>query len=140
MGRSGLGTVVICVVSKTRILVVRDEMFPNPLWKLPGGSIEREDSDVIAAAIREVMEETGVELVPEELEVISEQHIDEDGRYHPYLCIARVTEEKMDTRLPVAEEDGNPMRTDVPKRAIVSTMKGFLDRHRDFICEVEMAA
>jgi ADP-ribose pyrophosphatase YjhB (NUDIX family) len=49
------------VTDKNRILLVKRKKFPfENLWSLPGGKIER-DEHIIDAAIREVLEETGIE-------------------------------------------------------------------------------
>ena len=135
-GKFCLGTVMICIITKTRMLLVKDETFPDAFWKLPGGSVERGDSDAVAAVIREAKEETGIQLLTEEIELVLEQEV-ENGKYRPALCLARISEEKLDTRLPVADENGHPMKTEVFKRGQVSTMKDLLEKHRCLICEAE---
>ena len=136
-GKFCLGTVMICIITKTRMLLVKDETFPDAFWKLPGGSVERGDSDAVAAVIREAKEETGIQLLTEEIELVLEQE-EIRGRYRPSLYLARVSEEKLDTRLPIADENGHPMKTEVFKRMQVSTMRGLLEKHRVLVCEAEM--
>jgi ADP-ribose pyrophosphatase YjhB (NUDIX family) len=135
-GKFGLGSVMTCIVSPKRMLLVEDESFADSFKKLPGGSIEQIDADVIAAAIREVREETGIQLLREEVELILEEQ-NEKGKYRPYLCLARISEEKLDTRLEIADENGHPMMTKVFPRMQVSTMRGLLEKHRSLVCEAE---
>jgi len=133
-----LGSVVTYIVSPTLAVavLVREERRRDAQWKLPGGRIEPADGGVIAAAIREVEEETGIRLLPEELTLLySERRT--NGVYFPYFCTASISEEKLDTRLPIADENGKPMRTGVFSRAEIPTMPDLLERHRPFIWEVE---
>jgi 8-oxo-dGTP pyrophosphatase MutT (NUDIX family) len=51
------------------ILLVYHERLER--WLQPGGHIEPEDPSVIAAARREVLEETGIQIVDEELPLVS---------------------------------------------------------------------
>ncbi|MDO8566597.1 MAG: NUDIX hydrolase [bacterium] len=131
-----IGSVVTCIISQTRILLVKDESRINARWKLPGGNIESSDGDVIAAAIREVREETGVKLLPEEVHLRSEER--RTKPYYPYCCVANVTEEKIDTRLKIADENGHPIRVADFKRSEVPTMVDLLERHRVFVREAGM--
>lgn len=120
------------------MLLVKDPSFEDAFWKLPGGSIETGDEDATTAAIREAEEETGIKILEAEMELISaEQKECALGKYHPFLFLARVSEEKLDTRLPIADENGEPMKTEVFKRMQVSTMRGLLEKHRDLVCEAE---
>ena len=125
-----------CVVSETRMLLVKESR-PQELWKLPGGKIEKSDRDIIAAAIREVLEETGIQLFSEEVKLWSKQRR-VDGIYYPYFCVAWVSEEKLETRLNITKENGQQIKTGLFDREEVSMMMDLLDRHRSFIQEVEM--
>ncbi|MFA6279062.1 MAG: NUDIX domain-containing protein [Candidatus Paceibacterota bacterium] len=127
------------IISPTRALLVIDESKCNPLWKIPGGTIELTDEGVIAAATRESFEETGVQLLPEEVVLFSKEKR-RDGIYYPHLCVASVSEEKLDTRARVTYESGEndrPLKTGVLNRAEVPVMLDLLERHRHFVHEVE---
>jgi 8-oxo-dGTP diphosphatase len=50
-------------------------------WSIPGGTIERHDLNVIAAAAREAMEEVGIAIVnPKVLPYFTDNHWDDDGK------------------------------------------------------------
>lgn len=124
-------SVLILVVSPTRLALVKNKRYRAPLWKLPGGSVESTDKNQKAAAIRECQEETGIRLLAEEiLEYSMERH--EDGHCQ-HLFIAQVTEEKLDTRLKVGNEDGHPIMVAAFDRTEVPTMPDLLEVHRVFI-------
>ncbi len=131
-----LGAVMTCIISPTRMILVKDGR-RNALWKLPGGGIETGDKDVIAAAIRENAEETGIKLEREEVIPCAEQRRTEEGVYYPYFYLAQVSEEKLDTRLEIADENGQPIRVAAFNRGEVPTMVDLLERHRSFIRAVE---
>lgn len=115
------------------MLLIRDKRFDTPCWKLPGGGVESIDADVIAAAIRECKEETGIQFVAEEISIYSEQRRDEAGIYHPHFCIAPVTEEKLDTHFKIGNENGRPLMVATFEKGEVPTMGDLLDRHRAFV-------
>lgn len=124
-------SVLILVVSPTRLILVKNKRHKAPLWKLPGGGVEPTDKNRKAAALRECQEETGICLLAEEiLEYSWERH--EDGHCQ-YLFIAQVTEEKLDTRLRVGNEDGHPIMVAAFDRTEVPTMPELLEVHRVFI-------
>lgn len=135
-GKPDLGAVVIYIISPTRALLVKDPSFRDALWKLPGGGIEPDDADIIAAAIRESREETGIQLLPKEVELRSEQRRT-NGAYYPYFCVARVSERKLNARFKIANENGRPIMTGIFERMEVPTMRDMLERHRFFIREIE---
>ena len=127
---------MMAIISPTRIILVKDGR-PNALWKLPGGTIEEKDAGIIAAAIREADEETGIKLLPEEVMLCANQRRAKDGKYYPYLCLAQVSEEKLESRLKVADEDGKPIWTAIFDRTEVPAMLDLLNRHRGFINALE---
>lgn len=134
--RSDLGSVMTYVVSQKRAVLIKDKSKQNALWKLPGGGIEISDKTVVAAAIREVEEEIGIKLLRDEVFLMTEQRR-ENGTYYPYFCIARVSEEKLNTRKKVGDEDGKPLMVADFERAEIPTMLDLLERHRPFIQEIE---
>jgi len=113
------------------VVLVRNDFYRDSYWKLPGGKIEQFDLDVIAAAIREVGEETGIALKRKEVALLTMQWR-EDQVYHPYFCVAKVTDDTLETRSAVADEDGDPMWVSVFERSEVLGAK-VLERHRDLI-------
>ena len=133
--RSNLGSVLTCILSpeSNEIVLIKDKRFFDPRWKLPGGSIEPEDVDVIAAAIRECREETGIQLIAAEVSIHSKHWRDEYGKYHPYFCIARIAKEKLDTHLKIGDENGRPLMVATFDRSEVPTMGELLDRHRPLV-------
>lgn len=58
------GTAVVLNPSKQKILLVHHRRLDR--WLLPGGHVENGDADVAATARREALEETGVDLAPEQ--------------------------------------------------------------------------
>lgn len=136
-GKPDLGSVMMCIVSPTRIVLVKDEAFVDARWKLPGGGIEPTDGGIVAAAIREAREETGMDLAPKEIMLCSNQRRAKDGTYYPYLCLAQVSEEKLDTHQKIADENGKPIRVADFRRAEVSMMVDLLERHRGFVKALE---
>lgn len=72
------GVSVMCVADDGRVLLVRRGKDPyRDHWSLPGGSIEAGEPPA-AAAIRELLEETGLTatLVPEPVDRVDLSHID----------------------------------------------------------------
>jgi len=142
-GKPDLGRVKVYIVSPTRALLIRDRRFSDALCKLSGGHIESgdhtksDDDGVIATAIREVREETGVELFPEEVELVWNEFGLDGIHYDPYFCVARVTEEKLDTREEIGNENGSPIETVIVNRAEILTMPDLLEDHRPFIRKIE---
>ncbi len=126
-----LGAVMTGIVSPKRIVLVKDPMRTPALWKIPGGSIEFGET-VIEAAIRESQEETGIELLMEEIRHHSEEARVPGQRYRPHFCIARVSEEKLDTHKKRGDENGNPIMVGVFDLAEVAQMVDLLDPHRPF--------
>lgn len=148
--RSDLGSVAVYVISPTRTVLVIDESFADAKWKLPCGGIEdwdggsavaaiideteRTKARVIAAAIREVLEETGgIKLDPAEVTLVEEQKR-VNGVYYPYFCVAVVSEKKLEMHRDIGDEDG--------KRLTVAAFSrhgrpGILERHRPFVRRIE---
>ena len=132
-----LGAVMTYIVSPTRTVLVKDMSKKNPLFKLPGGGIE-EGEDVVATAIREVAEETGIKLSPSEIEWWYPEER-ENGRYLPHFCVARISEEKLDTYTKIGDEDGVPIKVEVFDRAEVSELgnDSVLSKHLRLILDAE---
>jgi hypothetical protein len=90
--------------------------------------------------MREAKQETGIRLRREQMIQISEQRREMVGgkmKYCPHFFIAHVTEEELDTRAEVTEEDGERMVTKVVGRNEVATMPDFLPQHIPFVRKAE---
>lgn len=144
--RSLEGAVVTAVFSPTRIILVKEDWRKDPRHKLPGGGIERKkdaaralsiqkmlkalgrpisyvEALVMAAALREVFEETGVWLCPEQL-VLHRRHDRTRTAYRPYVCLARISEEQFDMHDEVTYEDHDPTKpTRVFEFRLADTLK-----------------
>ena len=131
-----LGSAVTYIFSPTGTVLVKDEGRPDPLWKLPGGHIEPSDAGVIAAAIREVLFETGIQLTAGEIRIVKEQRRTGNS-YQPYLCIARVSESKLRTRKRIGDENGKPLKTRIFSRAEALSLADIIRSHLFFIREIE---
>ena len=129
------GSVKVGILSPTRVILIKKIHYDDPLWALPGGGIDDDDTDIIGAIIRETAEETGIELLRSEIEHILEETLGE--RYAPHLCIARISEEKLDTRKPFGDENGRRLQVAAFDRSEVPTMPDLLERHRPFVHELE---
>ena len=145
--REDLGAVMTYIVSPTRTVLVKDMHKADPRWKLPGGSIERSDFGkiendefgVIAGAIREVEEETGIELSPSEIEWWYAETRMARG-YLPHFCVARVSEEKLDKHTKSGDEDGVEIKVETFGRAEVARLddeRMVLTTHFGIICNAE---
>jgi len=67
-------------------------LFPN-FWSLPGGHIET-DEDALAAAIREVKEETNVDISPQDIQlkvVAMHHHLDRDEMFIAFAFVANLS-------------------------------------------------
>lgn len=127
-----LGAVVVLIASPTRVVLIMDRSFVNPKWKLPGGGIEIADQNVVNAAVREAQEETGI-LLSRERVILHSVHRRVDGVYYPHLCVALVTEEELDTRRRVGNEDGHPVKVQAFARMTALTTTNMLERHKIFL-------
>ncbi len=63
----------VIVEAEGKILLVRPWLGSGQ-WELPGGGIHRGEAPAVAAA-RELEEETGVQVAPEDLELLSEERL-----------------------------------------------------------------
>src|SRR5687767_8930141 len=92
--------VVECLIlSEDKVLLLQRSMdtkkFPG-FWIGPGGHIDR-DEDVLSAAIREVKEETGVEVNTSEIELKAVgigNHIDRNETYLVHFFVAHITSDQ----------------------------------------------
>lgn len=129
------GSVVTCILSPTRIVLIIDRKFTEPYWKLPGGRVELTDMNVGIAAIRECREETGIQFFLGEISLHS-KHQRQGGLYRPYLCVARVTESRLDTRLEISDEGNGSIIIKAFERKNVLKIDNLLKPHRILIEEV----
>ncbi|MDO8742602.1 MAG: NUDIX hydrolase [bacterium] len=126
-------SVLIFAYSPTRTVLVKDKKFLEPRWKLPGGGVETSDEDRTEAAIRECRQETGITLSREDFLFCTWiQHC--DGHYQ-YIFVAEVTEEQIDSRLKIGDENGRPIQVAAFETAEVPTMLDLLEKHRPLIAE-----
>lgn len=130
-----LGAVMTAVISPTRIVLVKQLERAGASWKLSGGSVEKADpgmgeQQVVAAAVRETEEETGIALEPSEVRFCFE-HDRTTEEYYPYFCLAEVSEEKMDTRAAITYDDyGRPVEVQAFTHKEAWAMPNLLARHR----------
>lgn len=92
----------IYIIHDDKLLMLKrsetKKKFPG-FWSLPGGHID-EGEDPLAAAIREVKEETGVTIVPEEIKlkvVALHHHIDREELYAAFAFAVTLTEQPIIT-------------------------------------------
>lgn len=80
--RGFVGTIVF---HDEKVLLVQDRDYftGEPLWTLPSGAIEADESRAVAAA-REIAEESGCTINPSELEPIATSEVRQDGRRLSY--------------------------------------------------------
>ncbi len=130
------GSVMTCILSPNgEIILVKNEGFKKPFWKLPGGHINPEGESVAAAAIRECREETGIRLLQEEMSFHS-WHRHNGALYIPHLCIAKVTQKKFNTRHKFGREDDQTLLIEAFPTAKVLEIPDLLGRHKILIAEV----
>ena len=135
--------VITYVRSPSRTALVIKRSRKDPLLKMPGGGVEKEDivpgdakSSIINTSIRETKEETGIVLLPEEIDWVYWDSRDNQHRYSPHFCVAQVSEEKLDTCVPYGGEDGFPIETYLFKHEDVKK-QSMLPNHLSFILEME---
>lgn len=67
----------IIIIYKGEVLLVKSWLGPGQ-WKLPGGGLHLGE-DTIMGALREVEEETGIQLDPKEIKFLEKRRISESG-------------------------------------------------------------
>ena len=86
------------------------KLFPN-YWALPGGHIE-DNEDALAAAIREVKEETGLNILPENIQlkvVAMHHHLD---RQEMFMAFAFVVH--LDQQFPLSQDSDEGQAAWIP--------------------------
>ncbi len=77
---------VICIV-EDKIIILKDEQPHNGMrLSLPGGRVDKEDNDIISAAKRECLEETGYEFNSWRLIKVWQPHTKIEWFIHLYLA------------------------------------------------------
>lgn len=128
------GAVKVAVLSpKGEILLIINRNRPNALWCLPGGTIE--DGETIAeAAVREVFDETGIELEFEDVKLCKEEV--KGHRYVPHLALAIVDQEVFDQHPKHGDENGATL--DIAGFALdeAAEMVDLVETYRPFLKEL----
>ena len=79
------------VLADSKILLVRSWLAPTKNWGLPGGGLHRNE-DPMMGAIREVAEETDVQLQPDQCQFMLKKRAGAYGlSYHCYFFVARLS-------------------------------------------------
>ena len=130
------GSVLVLVVSqeRRRTILVREEGRRDPKWRVPGGSLERGESPVQAAA-REIEEETGIPLRVDQVTILAEERR-ESQRYYPHFCIAEVTEAQFDHLVPRTQDGDKTLETRTLHIDEVVQLPDLLRQHRERIEEL----
>ena len=132
------GAAMMYIKSPTRRMFVLDPSFSEAFWKIPCGHIKQGES-ALDAAIREANEETGIELRPEKVRLVSTHFRLNESCYFPHCFVADVSEDELDTRHEVTyEENGREMKTRIFTRAeIPMAFDSILEDHHWVIKEIE---
>ena len=96
-----VGCGAVCLNDRGEILVVREKNKNYARWKIPGGLLDVGE-DIGDAAVREVKEETGVEVAFGSMMAVRHTHKAQFGRSDLYF-ICRMT--AVEDSVPVAQED-----------------------------------
>lgn len=79
----------VIVIAEDHILLVQGWL-STPSWGLPGGGLHRRES-LALGAVREVREETGLHLTPEQLTPLTSERLTENGiTVHCHFLAARL--------------------------------------------------
>jgi 8-oxo-dGTP pyrophosphatase MutT (NUDIX family) len=73
---------VILITQKNQVVVVRNRS--SRIWGFPKGSIKRKDRDYFETASRELMEETGIHLIPN---IDNSKRIKIGKTYYYVMCV-----------------------------------------------------
>ncbi len=124
------GNVLVAPMSKTRIVLVFESTQPNPLWKIPGGSVE-EDEPSLFTARRELWEETGIRCPMLRFKHVSGSALEKDQFY-----IARLSEELLETWVEQTSGNGENLYVREFDRATVMHRSDILPQHIPFLRQV----
>ena len=126
--------VYLRIGSRSRVIVIAEDhlllvqgWLSTPSWGLPGGGLHRRES-LALGAVREVREETGLHLAPEQLTSLTSEWLTENGiTFHCHFLAARLPRRIELHRqrgeivaaewVPLAQVPTLPLKTDV-RRAL----------------------
>ena len=120
------GGAVLVILTDTggRVVLVQSQDRPEPLfWKFPGGGVEPGETALQAAA-REVWEETGIHIDPEELTWLMTQYLDDHDKR---TFIAQISPERLAAH---ARRGNDGEMVGLFKHKELPTMLDFLEEHR----------
>lgn len=117
------------LIEDEKILLVKQKVNDERNWSLPGGKLERGET-LEQGIIREMKEETGLDVTVEKLLYICDVEATENALLHITFLLKRV---KGDIKLPSNELESNPI-SDVIFVPVTELMHyGFSDRFVELI-------
>lgn len=131
------GAVKIAILSpKGEIILVKNPERPDPLWVLPGGSIE-DGETVLEAAVRETRDETGFFLVEEDIKLVHQEVLGKP--YCPHLVFAVLDQRVFDDFHRTGDENGDLLLVQPFSLAEAKDMLDVVHTYRPFITELYQA-
>lgn len=126
----GFAAVVLVVTKDGKVPIVRDPRKTEPLWKLPGGTREEEETPEECMQ-RELFEETGVDLrrlSPLRREILLREVRTSTSPHEFFVFLVELQEDSRDIALSEHGNEGEEIRWSSPREILY--MRDFLDGHR----------